>query len=323
MQRISSPLLRAGIARAQERHLAVVIRGIASQQVEQQEAVRARHGSSLAQTAQLACRTNRAVSRPTNDSVSSSPLSTAHIVPARRSLKMKLASSSQRRVRLNHPNRSLIVPAMIKSFIRLSLFVLLPLVSALPALAQSTEFGVLYGGSMYHNQNDDSGLSTSFRFSNHVKEAYYGIETDPGTWFRLKIGEIDGPTAFRFNTSDASGNNFRAVVSDPQGKVEHVDGLVDYRFSEPFGSTSIFGGVGYYRVKGTVTHSNVPSFPNPLPPADERSRSESAVGAQLGVHGDFPLSRRYGVIVEGAYHWINTSVRNRYITATAGLRISF
>ncbi len=39
--------------------------------------------------------------------------------------------------------------------------------------------------------------------------------------------------------------------------------------------------------------------------------------------GDFPLSRRYGVVVEGTYHWVNYHYRPRYLTLTGGLRITF
>ena len=33
------------------------------------------------------------------------------------------------------------------------------------------------------------------------------------------------------------------------GKIEYLDALVEYRFDEVFGSTSIFAGPGYYRQK--------------------------------------------------------------------------
>ena len=42
-----------------------------------------------------------------------------------------------------------------------------------------------------------------------------------------------------------------------------------------------------------------------------------------GVNADFPFSRRYGLIAEGTYHWLHTKVRQRFVTLTAGLRISF
>ena len=57
------------MGRAHDTHLCDVMAGSDAQQSLQQEAMRARHGSSRSQTTQAACRTIRAVSRPNNDSV--------------------------------------------------------------------------------------------------------------------------------------------------------------------------------------------------------------------------------------------------------------
>ncbi len=56
---------------AHDEHFAVAIAGSVDQQPAQHDAVRERHGSSRSQTTHAACRTIRAVSRPSNDSVRS------------------------------------------------------------------------------------------------------------------------------------------------------------------------------------------------------------------------------------------------------------
>jgi hypothetical protein len=92
---------------------------------------------------------------------------------------------------------------------------------------------------------------------------------------------------------------------DPNGKIEHVDGIVEYRFSEPYGYTGLFVGAGLYRQK-------------------TNTREESDYGYQAGVSGLFPLNRTYAVAIEGAYHWVNVyTPRPRYVTLGAGLRIAF
>lgn len=172
--------------------------------------------------------------------------------------------------------------------------------AALPAAAQSSEFGFLFGGSK--RLNDIPGTQgehnvNNFTFSNSVKEAFYGVQLEPDMMFKIKVGEITAPIA----TLDAQGQR----VNAGKGNIDHIDALVDYRFSEPFGSTGLFGGVGLYR-------QSVSGY-----------QDETNAGLSAGVNGDFPLSRRYGIIVEGAYHWIHLPARPRYITLTGGLRISF
>ena len=205
-----------------------------------------------------------------------------------------------------------IVPRMIRT----RFFLALTLLIAAPAFAQVSEFGVLVGGSKRLISHSDEaaglGISDNFKFSNSVREIYYSIMLDPGTRFRIKAGQITAPVAFQFTAAD--GSNIRSDLQ--KGKVEHIDGIIDYRFPEAFGATGIFAGIGLYRQSGTVTDENVP--------ADQRGRQEETnYGFSGGVNGDFPLSRHSGVIVEATYHWINYHYRPRYITLTGGLRFSF
>jgi len=94
-------------------------------------------------------------------------------------------------------------------------------------------------------------------------------------------------------------------VAPQKGRIQHLDALIDYKFSEPYGSTGLFAGVGFYRDQ------------------PRNGSSQSNYGFSAGVNGDFPLSRRYGVIVEGTYHWVNFDYNPRLVTLTGGLRISF
>jgi hypothetical protein len=173
--------------------------------------------------------------------------------------------------------------------------------------AQTTEFGVLFGGSKRVVKHGAAGLGTEtnpgFKFSNSSFDLYYAVEVDPATLFKVQVGRIDGPVAFK--SRQQSGANTVDVRSDANGQVQHAEGTIEYRFSEPFGSTGLFAGVGIYRTTATgFTTSTTYGFP-------------------IGVTADFPLSRRYGVIAAATYHIVNSDFRPRYLTASAGLRIGF
>lgn len=197
------------------------------------------------------------------------------------------------------------------------------LLAAAPAFAQSSEFGLLLGGSkrLASEQDVDAGngrgVKNNWQFGDSVKEVFYAIQLEPGTMFKIKAGQITAPGAFRVRTT--SGQNPQVTegrVDLEDTKTDHVDALIDYRFSESFGSTGIFAGVGFYRAHGTFdAASGVVT--------EDRSASETNYGFSGGINGDFPLSKRYGVVTEATYHWVNYHYRPRYITLAAGLRISF
>lgn len=205
-----------------------------------------------------------------------------------------------------------IVTRMRKTGFALAFLLLL----AVPAFAQTSEFGLLIGGTKRLISRTDQaqglGISDNFKFSNSNREVYYAIQLDPGTWFRIKGGQIEGPVAFQF--TNAAGNPARTDV--PKGKVEHVDALIDYRFSEPFGATALFAGVGLYRQRATLNDLAIP--------APQRGvQTETNYGFSGGVNGDFPITRRTGFIAELAYHWINYNYKVRYLTLSGGLRFQF
>jgi hypothetical protein len=202
--------------------------------------------------------------------------------------------------RLNPYNPLRIVATMKKTSYLLAFLLL----SAAPAFAQNQQFGILIGGSKRLYSHSDSALnpdlpSDSFKFGSSVKEIYYGVMLEPDTMFKIKAGQINGPVG-AVEAPIVGSNGVPA-----EGKIEHVEGIIDYRFHEAFGTTGIFAGAGLYR-------------------ADQNNGgTDTNYGFSAGVNGDFPLSRRYGVVVEGTYHWINLSYRPRLLTVTGGLRISF
>jgi len=190
------------------------------------------------------------------------------------------------------------------------------LASAAPAVAQTSEFGITVGGSKrLISRRDEAqgiGISDNFKFSNSDREIYYGVQIEPATFFKIRAGQIEAPLAFQYTNSA----NQKARTDIRKGKVEHADAVVDYRFSEPFGTTGLFAGVGLYRQRGTLTDTAIP--------VEQRgNQTETNYGFLGGVNGDFPITRRTGFIVEMTYHWIAYNYKVRYVTLGGGLRFSF
>ena len=202
-------------------------------------------------------------------------------------------------------NPSRIVPAMKRALFLAAL----TLAAAVPAFAQSTEFGILVGGSRRFVNDADAEpnrtlLDDDFSFSNSAVDLYWSIPLEEDTSLKLKVGRIEGPVAFAIDDPNEPDNPFRR---DVEGEVQHASLVIQYRFDEPYGSTGLFGGLGLYRHSGD----------------DADVDSQTDFGLQVGVNADFPITRRYGAIVEATYHWSRGAFSPRYMTLTGGLRIAF
>ena len=188
-------------------------------------------------------------------------------------------------------------------------------IPATSAMAQTSQIGFLIGGSKRLISRSDQaqglGISDNFKFSNSNREIFYGVQLDPGTFFKIRAGQIEGPLAFQYNTGSGT-----ARTDIKKGKVEHIDAVVDYRFSEPFGTTGIFAGLGLYRQSGTIIDTAVPT-------EQRGNQAETNYGLLGGINGDFPITKRTGFIAEVTYHWINYNFKVRYLTLSGGLRFSF
>jgi hypothetical protein len=180
---------------------------------------------------------------------------------------------------------------------------------AAPAFAQTGEqFGILLGGAkrLYSGRDRDKFPdlpSDRFRLSHGVREAFFAVQVEPAVLFKIQGGQWDTDVGI--------------VQADPamkprSGHVEHVDGIIDYKFTEPFGTTGLFAGLGLYR------------WSAPAPAAGETDiATETNYGYVFGVNGEFPMTKRYAFMVEGAYHWVNMPSPVRYVTLTGGIRVGF
>jgi len=191
---------------------------------------------------------------------------------------------------------------------RTSILLALIVLSALPALAQTMEFGVMVGGSrrFVDGAPKEDGVEfddSTFSLSNNTFDLYWATQLEPELYVKIKGGRIQGPVAIAYEVPGQD-ELFR---KDVEGEVQHLEANVEYRFSEPFGTTGLFAGVGFYRQTAD----------------DEDSDSSTNYGVNGGVNADFPLSRRYGIVLEGTYHWTNSHFQSRFMTVAAGVRVSF
>src|SRR5688500_9666461 len=215
-------------------------------------------------------------------------------------------------------------PSLIVAPMKRAIFLtLLALMVAVPMFAQGTEFGVLVGASRRFIESGVGEpipgsterrefLDNELSLSNSAIDLYWAIEIEETTRLKFKVGRMEGPVAFRidnptFDPEKEEETGPRFFRRDVEGEVQHASAVVEYRFDEPYGATSIFGGLGFYR------HSA----------DDHEVDSDSDYGFQFGINADFPISRKYGAIVEATYHIPRGPFSPRYRTLTAGLRLAF
>jgi hypothetical protein len=172
------------------------------------------------------------------------------------------------------------------------------LVAALPAMAQSSEIGLLVGGAKAMK----TAAGGKSKFQHGFEEISWGTALESGTIFKIKVGRMSATTAFVHRDD----NNVRVVdLVDPKGQIEYADAAVEYRFAEAWGYTGLFAGTGLYRQRAS-------------------NQEESDYGFVGGVNGLFPVTRSIGITAEAAYHWVHFySPRPRYATLGVGLRFGF
>ena len=207
---------------------------------------------------------------------------------------------------------SLIVPAMKRSLFLVALIV----VSAAPMFAQipTNEFGFILGGSRRFIDDavsiadppESDFIESNFSFSNTSFEIFWAMPIDEDVYLRFKGGQIETQIGIPGTAPDPENPGEEVTTRrDVPGEVAHIESTVEYRFDEVFGSTGLFAGIGYYRLSA------------------EDEQSQTNWGVNAGVRADFPITRRYGFIMEGSYHWTSAKLQPRFMTVGGGFRVSF
>lgn len=175
---------------------------------------------------------------------------------------------------------------ILTAMIRKGLVLVAALTLSLPLFAQDN-IGFLLGTAEYL----DDGFSLDVGLD--VQEIWYSKDLEAGTVLRFKLGQAE------FDVDDDDSALPRGSHDLEYGLV-----LVEYRFHEIYGASTLFFGPGAYRQS--------------TPAGDETN-----FGLSGGVAGDFPISRRLGFVLEAAYHWVNFEEEYDFMTVGAGMRFSF
>jgi hypothetical protein len=208
---------------------------------------------------------------------------------------------------LNRPGGLLIVPAMKRALILLGFLSIFSTVAM--AQQEHSAIGFLIGGSERLNGSD-----RTFKLDDRDYEIFYESHLEPDTVLRIKAGQIETPVTLYATTITAFGTTVNTPF-DGKGKIAHIDALIDYRFTELFGSTGIFFGPGIYRQK--LDHTGVNNLPAPA------NLEETSWGLSAGINAAFPMTQHYALVVDGTYHWINFKSKQREVTVGVGVKVMF
>lgn len=173
---------------------------------------------------------------------------------------------------------------------RVTLFAtLLAFILPVCAHAQSSAIGVSVGS----GESLDDGLD--FSFGDTIVEIYYETTFGEGTAFRVQYGTFD--------TQAEVGDD--PDLQQLDASVEYINLIGQYEFDEVYGRSAIFGGLGLYR-------NEVDGFDD-----------EKDWGLVLGVNGTFPVTRRFALTAEIAYHWANFDRNLSILVVSGGAKIRF
>lgn len=153
---------------------------------------------------------------------------------------------------------------------------------------QPLEASVLlsFGGSF---DEDQSGLGNSG----------YQVGLSLGVGRRTKVG-------VRLGEIEYDPGDFISTISRPTFSYVTVGG--EYTFSERYYESGIYLALGAYKLEG---------FQGGLPFDD------TTVGLTLGVTGEFEITRRLGLVIEGAGHFADFGPARYFITFHGGLAYHF
>lgn len=83
----------------------------------------------------------------------------------------------------------------------------------------------------------------------------------------------------------------------------------EYKFDQTFYEGGMYVGVGGYRLEGVD--------------AAGAGQDDTSFGLAVGVTGEFPLTRRFGIVVEFAGHYTDLDEAQLFATGQAGLAVHF
>jgi hypothetical protein len=167
---------------------------------------------------------------------------------------------------------------------------------ALPGAAHAQELytytvGVLggLGGSPDVDPGSDLG--------NHGFQVNLGLVTEPKTVLNLRLGRLslDRKSAFGSLTG---------------ADLTYADIGGEYRFDETYYQSGVYIALGAYRLQGKRAF-------------DGSNREQTAVGAALGLTGEFPINSHFGILLELSGHYTPLKEAKTFAMGHAGVAFHF
>ena len=151
---------------------------------------------------------------------------------------------------------------------------LLVAVLALPAAARAQDhytFSAAVLGGLGGSPDVDGA-----NYGNGGFQVNLGMVTEPRTILGLRVGHLSLNRPEPFGSLTGAGLSYATIGGE-------------YRFRETYYDSGIYLALGAYRLTGTDAFG--------------ASRDRTAAGVSLGFTGEFPLTRRLGVLVELSGHY--------------------
>jgi len=143
------------------------------------------------------------------------------------------------------------------------------------------------GGSVDADPGDDLG-NTGFQLN-------LSMVTEPRTHVGFRLGELTLDSEERFG-------------SLTEAELSYVTVAGEYRFPQSYYESGLYIGLGGYRLEGN---------------RGSQDESDTAVGLNIGVTGEFRITRWLGVLVELSGHYADLDEAQFFGMGHAGLAIHF
>jgi len=128
--------------------------------------------------------------------------------------------------------------------------------------------------------------------------------------FQLNLGMVTEPrtiVSFRLGKLNLDNEDLFGSLHDADLSYVTVGG--EYRFLETYYDSGVYLGLGGYRLRGTRS--------------DGRSDDQTAVGLAVGITGEFPINRWFGVLLEVSGHYADLDEAKIFGMAHGGVAFHF
>jgi hypothetical protein len=172
---------------------------------------------------------------------------------------------------------------------------------ALSAPLSAQMFGI---GATYGSVNDISHSFSLEGFKPSEYTVFFDYRMERSTLLRLTYGSMWTQQALVGQTVNG------VFVPTAKEHVNYITADASYLFGQDFYTGGIFGGIGGYEYR-----------PDPMPPGFEayQDPSKKYFGFNLGVDGEFRVTKHVGIVLRLTYHNISADPRRQFFNADAGL----